>query len=110
MSDIKASLDNVNIAIDQLLEHAADLLFEDEKSDTLVFKLHEAISARQHFIDQLVGDSQFEDKQYLQQQVSLTEKFAQQATIIRVDREALLRGMRKGQQQTNLYKTINAKR
>ncbi|ACJ28299.1 Conserved hypothetical protein [Shewanella piezotolerans WP3] len=100
----------VDSAMTELLDNLEKIQFEDDESDTLVLKLQDVISARQILIGQLVTDSQFEDRIYLQQQADKTTEFEHRAKKVLADREALLRGMRKGKRQTNLYKTIDSNR
>ncbi|MCL1050707.1 flagella biosynthesis chaperone for FliD, FliT [Shewanella abyssi] len=109
-TEINPQLATVDTAMTELLEKLENIQFEDDISDTLVLKLQEVISARQILIGQIVADSQFEDRTYLQALVDKTLEFERRAEKVLADREALLRGMRKGKHQTNLYKTIDSNR
>lgn len=100
----------VDSAMTELLDSLEKIQFENDETDTLVSKLQDVISARQILIGQLVTDSQFEDRIYLQAQADKTTEFEHRAKKVLADREALLRGMRKGKRQTNLYKTIDSNR
>ncbi len=109
-ADIVEQLATVDCAMTELLDNLEKIQFENDESDTLVSKLQDMISARQILIGQLVTDSQFEDRIYLQAQADKTTEFEHRAKKVLADREALLRGMRKGKRQTNLYKTIDSNR
>lgn len=109
-NDILPQLEAVDSEMSAILASLEKIQFEDDESDTLVLKLQDVISARQILIGQLVTDSQFEDRIYLQQQADKTTEFEHRAKKVLADREALLRGMRKGKRQTNLYKTIDSNR
>jgi hypothetical protein len=109
-TEIIPQLITVDTDMTELLEKLEKTQFEDDKSDTLVFKLQQVISARQILIGQIVADSQFEDRTYLQAQADRTLEFEHRAKKVLADREALLGGIRKGKRQTNLYKTIDSNR
>ena len=108
--EIIEQLVTVDGAMTELLNNLEKIQFEDDETDDLVLNLQEVISARQILIGQLVADSQFEDRSYLQMQADKTTEFEHRAKKVLADREALLRGMRKGKRQTNLYKTIDSNR
>lgn len=109
-TDIVEQLATVETVMTDLLDSLEKIQFENDETDTLVSKLQDVISARQILIGQLVTDSQFEDRIYLQAQADKTTEFEHRAKKVLADREALLRGMRKGKRQTNLYKTIDSNR
>ncbi|MFT5788872.1 flagella biosynthesis chaperone for FliD, FliT [Shewanella sp. GutDb-MelDb] len=110
VTEIIHQLTAVDTAMTELLEKLEKMQFENDDTDILVFKLQEVISARQILIGQLVADSQFEDRTYLQAQADKTLEFEHRAKKVLADREALLRGLRKGKRQINVYKTIDSNR
>ncbi|MCL1093753.1 flagella biosynthesis chaperone for FliD, FliT [Shewanella kaireitica] len=109
-AEVIEQLATVDSVMTDLLDKLEKIQFENDETDTLVSKLQDVISARQILIGQLVTDSQFEDRIYLQAQADKTTEFEHRAKKVLADREALLRGMRKGKRQTNLYKTIDSNR
>ncbi|QDO83458.1 hypothetical protein FM037_09715 [Shewanella psychropiezotolerans] len=102
-------LDEINKNLTNCLASLEKTPAEDKSADELVQKLHECVERRQFILDKILQSLNAEDKQMLEKQLQLTQKFEQQAQIILRHRQELLHLGSKTKRQINVYKSIGAK-
>ncbi|MFB2659222.1 flagella biosynthesis chaperone for FliD, FliT [Shewanella mangrovisoli] len=103
-------LDELNVALEQVLEQLRRIPAEDVQTDNLVSNLHGMVGERQLLLNVLVADTNMTDANYLQRQLALTQDFSKKASIIMADRQALLHASSKNKRQISVYETIDSNR
>ncbi|MGI2166381.1 flagella biosynthesis chaperone for FliD, FliT [Shewanella oncorhynchi] len=103
-------LDELNIALGQLLIQLTRIPAEDLQTDDLVSNLHIMVGERQLLLNVLVTDADMTDANYLQRQLELTQDFTSKAIIIMADRQALLHAGSKNKRKISVYETIDSNR
>ncbi|WP_076410911.1 hypothetical protein [Shewanella sp. UCD-KL12] len=102
-------LDELNLKLTNCLITLDKIPAEDEGTDELVQKLLGYVEKRQVLLDKVLQSLKAEDKQMLEQQLLLTQKFEQQAQVILRHRQALLHIGSKAKRQINVYQSIGVK-
>ncbi|MCP3130286.1 flagella biosynthesis chaperone for FliD, FliT [Shewanella sp. KJ2020] len=103
-------LDELNIALSELLSQLTRIPAEDLQTDDLVSNLHIMVGERQLLLNVLVTDADMTDANYLQRQLELTQDFTSKASIIMADRQALLHAGSKNKRKISVYETIDSNR
>ncbi|MFP8843667.1 flagella biosynthesis chaperone for FliD, FliT [Shewanella baltica] len=103
-------LDELNIALGQLLIQLTRIPAEELQTDDLVSNLHIMVGERQLLLNVLVTDADMTDANYLQRQLELTQDFTSKASIIMADRQALLHAGSKNKRKISVYETIDSNR
>ncbi|MFB2679578.1 flagella biosynthesis chaperone for FliD, FliT [Shewanella mangrovisoli] len=103
-------LDELNVALEQVLEQLRRIPAEDVQTDDLVSNLQSMVEERQLLLNVLVADTNMTDANYLQRQLALTQDFSKKASIIMADRQALLHASSKNKRQISVYETIDSNR
>lgn len=103
-------LDELNIALSELLSQLTRIPAEDLQTDDLVSNLHIMVGERQLLLNVLVTDADMTDANYLQRQLEFTQDFSKKASIIMADRQALLHASNKNKRQISVYETIDSNR
>ncbi|MFV0595748.1 flagella biosynthesis chaperone for FliD, FliT [Shewanella sp.] len=103
-------LDELNVALEQVLEQLRRIPAEDIQTDDLVSNLQSMVEERQLLLYVLVADTNMTDANYLQSQLNLTQDFSKKASIIMADRQALLHASSKNKRQISVYETIDSNR
>ncbi|WP_198780524.1 flagella biosynthesis chaperone for FliD, FliT [Shewanella putrefaciens] len=103
-------LDELNIALSELLSQLTRIPAEDFQTDDLVYNLHIMVGERQLLLNVLVTDADMTDANYLQRQLELTQDFTSKASIIMADRQALLHAGSKNKRKISVYETIDSNR
>lgn len=103
-------LDELNIALSELLSQLTRIPAEDLQTDDLVSNLHIMVGERQLLLNVLVTDADMTDANYLQRQLELTQDFTSKAIIIMADRQALLHAGSKNKRKISVYETIDSNR
>lgn len=103
-------LDELNIALSELLSQLTRIPVEDLQTDDLVSNLHIMVGERQLLLNVLVTDADMTDANYLQRQLELTQDFTSKASIIMADRQALLHAGSKNKRKISVYETIDSNR
>lgn len=103
-------LDELNIALSELLSQLTLIPAEDVQTDDLVSNLHVMVGERQLLLNVLVTDADMTDANYLQRQLELTQDFTSKAIIIMADRQALLHAGSKNKRKISVYETIDSNR
>lgn len=103
-------LDELNIALSELLSQLTRIPAEDLQTDDLVSNLHMMVGERQLLLNVLVTDADMTDANYLQRQLELTQDFTSKASIIMADRQALLHAGSKNKRKISVYETIDSNR
>ncbi|MCE9686688.1 flagella biosynthesis chaperone for FliD, FliT [Shewanella sp. AS16] len=104
------TLNSLNSGVADNLAKLALSSVEDELTDMLVSNLLESIQQRQLLLAELVADNDFIDRDYLQQQLLLTQSYEQQATEVFRHRQSLVQAGSNNQRHIKVYKTIDANR
>ncbi|RTR32583.1 flagella biosynthesis chaperone for FliD, FliT [Shewanella atlantica] len=103
-------LNKVNEALSSSLLQLDEINVDDDSGDELVSNLQDLLSQRQKLLELLVLDSQFVDRDYLELQLKLTQKYTVQANKVMRHRQNLLHNGKVSQRQINVYKTIGSNR
>lgn len=103
-------LDELNIALSELLSQLTRIPAEDLQTDDLVSNLHMMVGERQLLLNVLVTDADMTDANYLQRQLELTQDFTSKASFIMADRQALLHASSKNKRKISVYETIDSNR
>ncbi|MFB2684828.1 flagella biosynthesis chaperone for FliD, FliT [Shewanella mangrovisoli] len=103
-------LDELNVALEQVLEQLRRIPAEDVRTDDLVSNLQSMVEERQLLLNVLVADTNMTDANYLQSQLAHTQDFSKKASIIMADRQALLHASSKNKRQISVYETIDSNR
>lgn len=103
-------LDELNVALEQVLEQLRRIPAEDVRTDDLVSNLQSMVEERQLLLNVLVADTNMTDANYLQSQLAYTQDFSKKASIIMADRQALLHASSKNKRQISVYETIDSNR
>ncbi|EDQ00700.1 hypothetical protein [Shewanella benthica] len=101
-------LNAVNEKFSSALLQLDEIDVDSGKGDELVSDLHRLLGERQKLLEHLVSDSEFDDREYLEKQLSLTQKYKLQANKVMRHRQNLLHSGKKSQRQINVYKTISS--
>ncbi|NMH65550.1 flagella biosynthesis chaperone for FliD, FliT [Shewanella sp. SHSM-M6] len=104
------TLDSLNSEMAESLAKLALSPVEDELTDMLVSNLLEFIQQRQLLLAELVADNDFVDRDYLQQQLVLSQSYGQRLSELSQHRQSLLRSGSNNQRHIKVYKTIDANR
>jgi len=103
-------LDELNSALEQVLEQLKRIPAEDAQTDDLVSNLQCMVDERQLLLNVLVADANMTDADYLQRQLALTQDFSKKASLLMADRQALLHASSKNKRQISVYETIDSNR
>lgn len=103
-------LDELNIALSELLSQLTRIPAEDLQTDDLVSNLHVMVGERQLLLNVLVTDADITDANYFQRQLELTQDFTSKASAIMADRQALLHAGSKNKRKISVYETIDSNR
>ncbi|ESE41205.1 hypothetical protein [Shewanella decolorationis] len=103
-------LDELNSALEQVLEQLKRIPAEDVQTDDLVSNLQSMVDERQLLLNVLVADANMTDANYLQRQLALTQDFSKKASLLMADRQALLHASSKNKRQISVYETIDSNR
>lgn len=103
-------LDELNSALEQVLEQLKRIPAEDAQTDDLVSNLQSMVDERQLLLNVLVADANMTDANYLQRQLALTQDFSKKASLLMADRQALLHASSKNKRQISVYETIDSNR
>ncbi|WP_133178827.1 flagella biosynthesis chaperone for FliD, FliT [Shewanella decolorationis] len=103
-------LDELNNALEQVLEQLKRIPAEDAQTDDLVSNLQSMVDERQLLLNVLVADANMTDANYLQRQLALTQDFSKKASLLMADRQALLHASSKNKRQISVYETIDSNR
>jgi hypothetical protein len=83
---------------------------EDEAVSDLVSELHSLTEARQKLLHAVVADTNFTDREILEQQFDLTQTLIKQSRKIMDFRQSLLQAGNTTKRQINVYKAIDSNR
>jgi len=83
---------------------------EDEVVSDLVSELHLLTETRQKLLHALVSDTNFTDREILEQQFDLTQTLIKQSRKIMDSRQSLLQAGNTTKRQINMYKAIDSNR
>ncbi|MBO1894728.1 flagella biosynthesis chaperone for FliD, FliT [Shewanella sp. BF02_Schw] len=83
---------------------------EDEAVSDLVSELQSLIEMRQSLLHALVADTNFTDREILEQQYDLTQTLIKQSQKIMDFRQTLLQAGNTTKRQINVYKVIDSNR
>jgi hypothetical protein len=104
------ALDLLNEQLSEILSVVANSSFDNQNTEVLVSKLLSFVSRRQLLLEALIADKQFVDRDYLQLQLSLTQTYKENASVIRQSSQILLQAGSNSQRNINVYKKIDANR
>ncbi len=82
----------------------------DEIFLTLVLELQGFVEQREAYIKTLVADNEFTDRQYLVDQLNLSQVFTEQANKVMEDCRALVQGENNAKRYIKAYKAIESNR
>jgi hypothetical protein len=83
---------------------------EDESVSELVSELHLLIETRQGLLHALVSDTNFTDRDVLEQQYDLTQTLIKRSQKIMIFRQSLLQAGNTTKRQISVYKAIDSNR
>ncbi|MCH1931885.1 flagella biosynthesis chaperone for FliD, FliT [Shewanella sp. A25] len=105
-----AQLAEVNKHILLSLEKLNNEKASDEIFLTLVLELQGFVEQREAYIKSLVADNEFTDRQYLVDQLNLSQVFTEQANKVMEDCRALVQGENNAKRYIKAYKAIESNR
>jgi hypothetical protein len=83
---------------------------DDESISELVLDLQDLIQRRQCFLDALIADPLFVDREILEQQFDITQTLLKQSNRILSFQQSLIQIGNKSKRQINVYKAIDSNR
>ncbi|QYJ79885.1 hypothetical protein [Shewanella acanthi] len=106
MAQLAEVNNNILLTLDKIKnENASDEIFL-----TLVLELQGFVEQREAFIKTLVADNVFPDRQYLVDQLNLSQVFTEQAKKVMEDCRALVQGENNAKRYIKAYKAIESNR
>lgn len=106
MTEINAINNKLMLVIDKIEKSKP----EDESVTDLVSELQVLIETRQKLLHALVSDTNFTDREVLEQQFDLTQTFIKRSRKIMDFRQSLLQTGNTTKRQINVYKAIDSNR
>ncbi|WP_282109900.1 flagella biosynthesis chaperone for FliD, FliT [Shewanella algicola] len=103
-------INNINADLMAVIDKIENSKAEDETVTDLVSELQVLIETRQKLVHALVSDTNFTDRDVLEQQFDLTQTFIKRSRKIMDFRQSLLQAGNTTKRQINVYKAIDSNR
>ncbi|GGQ26226.1 flagella biosynthesis chaperone for FliD, FliT [Shewanella litoralis] len=110
MTNSITQLNDINNKLMFVIDKIEKSKVEDETVSDMVSELQALIETRQKLLHALVSDTNFTDREVLEQQFDLTQTFIKRSRKIMDFRQALLQTGNTTKRQINVYKAIDSNR
>ncbi|GGP99932.1 hypothetical protein GCM10009410_37180 [Shewanella ulleungensis] len=110
MTNSMTEINNINNKLMFVIDKIEKSKAEDEIVSDMVSELHVLIEARQKLLHVLVSDTNFTDREVLEQQFDLTQTLIKRSRKIMDFRQSLLQAGNTTKRQINVYKEIDSNR
>jgi hypothetical protein len=108
--DYLETIKELNLNIRACMEQIEQRKPEDESVLDLALKLQEFVAGRQSFLNALIADPLFVDRELLAQQFDMTQTLLKQSNRILSFQQSLIQIGNKTKRQINVYKAIDSSR